>query len=118
MFRSVLFYVYLALTVLAGLLAIWRGGVLAGIAGIIGPALCWVAASNLKGSRLMGDSQQKLGGLCGAIATVAAGAGMVYYTGYLVELWSLAIDGVIWCVVGFITGWISTTRSQAIAMRT
>jgi hypothetical protein len=114
----VLIYAYMVLTLLAGLLAIWRDGALAGIAGIIGPTLCWFAASGLKGSLLMGDSQQKLGGLGGAVATVAAGAGMVYYTGYLVEIWSLAIDGVIWCVVGFITSWISTTRSQAIAMKT
>jgi hypothetical protein len=117
MSREVVIYMYMLLTLVTGLWAIWQGEILAGIAGIVGPTLCWFAASSLKGSLLMGDSRQKLGASAGATVVIAAALGSVYYADYWIELWSLAISGVIWCGVGFIVGWVSTTPSQAIAMK-
>ena len=76
-----LVYIYMLLTLAMGISALWKGAVYPGIAGIVGPTLCWFAASGLKGSLLVGHSSQKLGGLAAALAFVAVGIGMVYHSG-------------------------------------
>ena len=56
-----LLYTYMLLTVLMGISALSKGAIYPGIAGIVGPTLCWFAASGLKGSLMVGTSSQKLG---------------------------------------------------------
>ena len=108
-----LVYIYMLLTLAMGVSAFWKGAVYPGIAGVVGPTLCWFAASGLKGSLFVGSSSQKFAGLAAAIAFVAIGTGMVYHSGYWVGLFGYAFAGVIWCLVGLVAGWISTTRQHA-----
>lgn len=108
-----LVYIYMLLTLAMGISALWKGAVYPGIAGIVGPTLCWFAASGLKGSLLVGSSSQKLAGLAAAIAFVAIGTGMVYHSGYWVGLFGYEFTGVTWCLVGLVAGWISTNRQHA-----
>jgi hypothetical protein len=110
-----LLYIYVLLTVLMGISALWKGAIYPGIAGIVGPTLCWFAASGLKGSLTVGTSSQKFGGLVTAILFVAGGLGVVYHSGYWVGLFGYEFTGVIWCIVGLAAGWISTTRQHAAA---
>jgi hypothetical protein len=49
-----LVYIYNVLTVVLGISALAKGAIYPGIAGIIGPILCWFAASGLKGSLMVG----------------------------------------------------------------
>lgn len=109
-----LVYIYMLLTLAMGISAPWKGAVYPGIAGIVGPTLCWFAASGLKGSLLVGGSSQKLAGLAAAIAFVAIATGMVYHSGYWVGLFGYEFTGVTWCLVGLVAGWISTTRQHAV----
>jgi hypothetical protein len=60
---TVLLYIYIALTLVMGISALAKGAIYPGIAGIVGPTLCWFAASGLKGSFMVGSSRQKLGRL-------------------------------------------------------
>ena len=108
-----LVYIYMLLTLAMGISALWKGAVYPGIAGIVGPTLCWFAASGLKGSLLVGSSSQKLAGLAAAIAFVAISIGLVYHSGYWVGLFGYEFTGVTWCLVGLVAGWISTTRQHA-----
>jgi len=109
----VLVYIYMLLTLAMGVSALWKGAIYPGIAGIVGPTLCWFAASGLKGSLMVGTSPQKLAGLGSAIVFVAVGVGIVYHSGYWVGLFSYEFTGVTWCLVGLVAGWISTTRQHA-----
>src|SRR2546425_13223215 len=108
-----LVYIYMVLTVVMGISALVKGATYPGIAGIVGPTLCWFAASGLKGSLMVGTTGQKLGGLAAAIVFTAAGIGLVYHSGYWVGLFGYDLTGVTWCVIGLVAGWISTSRKHA-----
>ncbi len=54
--------IYMLLTLVTGVSALWSGAIYAGIAGIVGPTLCWFATSGLKGSLMVGTPQQKVAG--------------------------------------------------------
>jgi hypothetical protein len=108
----VLVYIYMLLTLAMGISALWKGALYPGIAGIVGPTLCWFAASGLKGSLLVGSSSQRVAGLAAAVALVSIGSGLVYHSGYWVGLFGYAFTGLTWCLVGLVAGWISTTRQH------
>lgn len=107
-------FIYMMLTLAMGVSALWKGAIYPGVAGLVGPTLCWFAASGLKGSLMAGTPLQKLAGLGAAIAFVAVGIGIVYHSGYWVGLFGYEFTGVTWCVVGLVAGWISTTRKHAV----
>jgi hypothetical protein len=107
-----LIYIYLMLTLAMGVSALWKGAIYPGIAGIVGPNLCWFAGSGLKGSLLVGTRSQKVGGLGAAIAFVVVGMGIVYHSGYGIGLFGYEFTGVTWCLVGLVAGFISTTRKD------
>ena len=93
----------------------WKGSIYPGIAGIVGPTFCWFAASGLKGSLMVGTSSQKLAGFGAALALITVGIGIVYHSGYWIGLFGFEFTGTTWCLVGFIAGWITTTRQHATA---
>jgi hypothetical protein len=101
------------LSLVMGGSALWKGAIYPGIAGVVGPTLCWFAASGPKGSLMVGTSRQKLAGLGAAIAFVVVGVEIVYHSGYWVGLFGYEFTGVTWCLVGLAAGWISTTRQHA-----
>ena len=107
-----LVYIYTLLTLVMGISALVKGAIYPGIAGIIGPILCWFAASGLKGSLMVGTRGQKLGGLAAAVVCVGTGVGLVYHSGYWVGLFGYSFTGITWCVVGLVAGWVSTTRKH------
>jgi hypothetical protein len=110
-----LIMIYLTMTVLMGISALVKGAIYPGIAGIVGPSLCWFAASGLRGSLMVGDRAQKLGGIAATILFSILGVGIVYHSGYWIGLWGHPFSGVTWCIVGFAVGWFSTTRKMAAA---
>lgn len=57
-----LVYIYMLLTLAMGISALWKGALYPGIAGVVGPTLCWFAASGLKGALLVGSSSQRVAG--------------------------------------------------------
>jgi hypothetical protein len=116
----VLLYIYMLLTLAYMLLtlamagfALWKSAMYPGIAGLIGPTLCWSAASGLKGSLMLGTSRQRLAGMAGAIACGAVGVGIIYPSGYSAGLLGYEFTGVTWCLVGLVVGWIGTSRRHA-----
>lgn len=108
-----LVYIYMLLTLAMGISALWRGAIYPGIAGIVGPTLCWFASSGLKGSLLVGTPSQRLAGFGAALALLAIGVGIVYHSGYWVSLFGYEFTGVTWCIVGLVAGWLSTKRQHA-----
>lgn len=108
-----LLFVYILLVLATGISALINGAIYAGIAGIIGPTLCWFAASGLKGSLLVGTSSQKWFGVGAAVLFCAIGVGIVYHSGFWVELFGYSLSGVVWCLVGLAAGWLSTNRQHA-----
>ena len=112
--RIWLLYIYMVIAVLAGISAVVKGAVYAGIVGIVAPMLCWWAASGLKGSLMVGTPGQKIGGLAAAIAFAAAGFGLVYHSGYWVSLFGYDLTGVTWCAIGGVVGFIATKREHAL----
>ena len=108
-----LVYIYILLTLATGISALVKGSTYAGIAGIIGPTLCWFAASGLKGSLLVGSASQKWAGVGMAVLFAAAGIGIVYHSGFWVDLFGYSLPGIVWCLVGLAAGWISTTKQHA-----
>jgi len=107
--------IYTIMTVAMGVSAIVKGAIYPGIAGMVGPILCWFAASGLKGSLLVGTQTQKVGGLIAALAFAGTGFGIVYHSGYWVGIFGLELTGVAWCAIGLVAGYISTNRTHASA---
>jgi hypothetical protein len=112
--RIWLLYIYMVIAVLTGISALVKGAIYAGIAGIVGPTLCWWAASGLKGSLMVGTRSQKIGGLVAAIVFAVMGFGLVYHSGYWVTLFGYEFTGVTWCAIGSVIGFIATKREHAI----
>ena len=112
--RLWLLYIYMLIAVLAGISALVKGAVYAGIAGIVAPMLCWWAASGLKGSLMVGTTSQKIGGLAAAIMFAAVGFGLVYHSGYWVSLLGYDLTGVTWCAIGIVVGFIATKKEHAV----
>jgi hypothetical protein len=107
-------YIYLVLTVVMGIAAIVKGAVYPGVAGLIGPTLCWFAGSGLKGSLLVGTRSQKLGGLGAAVVFLIIGVGLVYHSGYWVSIFGYDLSGVAWSAIGLAAGFLFTGRKQAL----
>ena len=107
-------YLYVLLTLVMGIAAIVKGAVYPGIAGLVGPVLCWFAGSGLKGSLLVGTGSQKLGGLAAAIVFLIVGFGIVYHSGYWVSIFGYDLSGVAWSVIGLVAGFLFTGRKQAL----
>jgi hypothetical protein len=107
-------YIYIVLTVAMGIAAIVKGAVYPGIAGLIGPTICWFAGAGLKGSLLVGTGSQKLGGLATAIVFLVIGFGVVYHSGYWVSIFGYDVTGVAWCAIGLAAGFLFTKKKYAL----
>jgi len=105
-------FIYMILSILLGVSAIFSGSLYAGISGIIGPMMCWFAVSGLKGSLMVGTSSQKLWGIISAIVFIGIGIGIVYDSGFWVKIYGVSFRGITWCLIGLVVGWISTTRQH------
>ena len=108
--------IYFMLTLIMGVGAIWQGAVYPGIAGILGPTLCWWASAGLKGSLLIDSSPQKLFGIVAAIAFVAVGLGIVAHSGYWLQIFSYEITGVTWRLIGLALGWVLTNETHTVGV--
>lgn len=106
-------YVFGLLVIVTGGSAILRGATWPGIAGLIGPGLCFWAGSGVKGSLLVGTRGQKIGDLVAGAVFLAAGSAILYQSGYRVLIYSLEIDGVMWGMLGAALGLVFTPRSAA-----
>ena len=98
--------VYIILSVVMGVSAMYRGSVYAGAAGIVGSVLCWFSGSGLKGSLLAATSVRKLGRLLAAITFAVVGMGIVYQSGYSMQILGYGLTGVTWCAIGLVLGYI------------
>ena len=107
-------FIYMVLTVVMGIAAVLKGAVYPGVAGIVGPMLCWGAASGLKGSFMVGTPSQKLAGVVAAIVFAGIGFGIVYHSGYWVRILGLELTGIAWCAIGLAVGYLATKRKHAI----
>lgn len=107
-------YIYMVLTVVMGIAAIVKGAVYPGIAGLIGPTMCWFAGSGLKGSLLVGTGSRKLGGLAAAIVFLVIGFGVVYHSGYWVSIFGHKLTGVAWSAIGLAAGFLFTRKNHAL----
>ena len=107
-------YTYILLTVIMGIAAIVKGAMYPGIAGLVGPTLCWFAGSGLKGSLLVGTGSQKLGALATAIVFLIIGFGVVYHSGYWVSIFGYDLNGVAWCAMGLVAGFLFTKKTYAL----
>jgi hypothetical protein len=108
-----LIYIYTLVALVTGGLALWNGAIYAGVAGIVGPIMCWSATSGLKGSLLVGTRPQRLAGSVAALLLAAVGMGIVYHSGFWVGFFGYKFSGVTWCLVGLVVGWIATKRRHA-----
>ena len=106
--------IYMTLTLIMGVSALWNGVVYAGIAGIVGPTLCWFAGSGLRGCFFVGNSSEMFAGLGAAIVFVAVGIGIVYHSGYWIGLFGYELTGVTWCLIGLLLGWAITKREHTV----
>src|SRR5215467_14575716 len=104
------FYIYLMLTIVMGISAIWKGALYAGITGIIGPLLCGFATAGLRGSLIVGTPAQKRQGFVLAIVLAGVGLVLVFHSGYWVHLFGYELSGLAWCGIGIVVGWIAATR--------
>ena len=109
-----LLYIYMLMSVLMGIAAMFKGALYAGITGIVGPLLSWWAAAGLKGSLMVGTRSQKLWGLVSAIVFVVIGFGLVFHSGYWVSIFGLGLGGVTWCAIGLVVGYLAAKREHAV----
>src|SRR5262249_19713369 len=99
--------------VVTALSTILKGALWPGVAGLIGPALCFWAGSGVKGSLLVGTRPQKVFGLVAGAVFLAVGTALLWASGYWVTLFGVALGGVAWGLLGAALGFVFTPRSAA-----
>jgi hypothetical protein len=103
---------YLTLAILGGIYARGNNRVLAAIAGIVGPCLCFFSAATLKGVFLLrGTAKRKGGELILGLLGGAASLVMLWKTGVWIEI-GIKINGVVWGLIGGLIGFIFTTKKM------
>ena len=105
---------YMLLTLAMAGFALWKSAMYPGIAGLIGPTLCWSAASGLKGSLMLGTSRQRLAGMAGARVRRCRRRNHLSPRATRQGSSVREFTGVTWCLVGLVVGWIGiepTTRA-------
>ena len=103
-------YIYFLLTVIASVSVMSLDNVTLLVSALLCPFLSFWAASGWRGMIYSGSPF--LGLALAAILMVPAIL-FVIYTGYSVELFSIQISGLIWCVIGFVLSFLFTKPSHA-----
>jgi hypothetical protein len=106
-------YIYAMTAIVTAGGAIFRSAFWPGIAGLVGPLLCWWAGAGVAGSLLVGTSNQKRAGVVAGMVFFAAGASLLYTSGYFVRFWGLQVSGLEWGVIGTLIGLTCTSRQAA-----
>jgi hypothetical protein len=104
---------YVLMTIVTGISAMAKGAVFAGVAAIVGGGMSAWAGSGLKGSLVAGDGSQRLAGALMAALFVAAGTGLIYYSGFRIGLFGVDFSGTAWCIVGLCMGYLFTAERFA-----
>lgn len=103
---------YLTLAILGGIYARGNNPVLAAIAGIVGPCLCFYSTATIKGVFLLrGTAEGKRGGLILGLLGEVASLVMLWKTGVWINF-GIKINGVVWGLLGGLIGLIFTTKKM------
>ena len=88
-------------------------GLLHGLAGFLGTMCVWGSGAGLKGSLLVGNKQQKLGGLIFAIGVTTIGFFILDYSKLLPKIFSLQFGIFGWMLVSFLIGFFAADTRHA-----
>jgi len=105
---------YLLISIAASIHAFINVGWMLGGGIFLASTLGWWAGSGLKGSILVGDKSQKIGGLITATVFLVMAHFIARYTAFSVGIGSIEIGGGIWYITGFIIGFFATTKKDAV----
>ena len=106
-------FAYVVLSVVAGISAFGNSSVGVAISGIACPILAWFGGAGMRGALAIGDSKQKIAGLVMGIIFLAIGLIWINSTNYWITLFGTSISGPVWCVIGFVVGFVLTTKKHA-----
>lgn len=105
---------YLLISIIASIHAFINVGWMVGSGIFFASTLGWWAGSGLKGSLLVGDKSQKIGGLISATILLILAHFTASYTAFSVGLGSVEIGGGAWYIIGFVIGFLATTKKDAV----
>lgn len=108
---KVFVYLYALISLFAGLGALGNSGWIAGASLVAASLLGWWAGTGLKGSLLIGDKSQKIGGFVMAAVFLLIAHFLSY--NFLVSLFGIEVGGGIWYLIGALVGFFTTNKSDA-----
>ena len=100
-----LFLIYILVTLVTAGSVLWHGAAYAGVAGIVGPIMCWFAGSGFRGS-MATVGRHRAAGFGAALLFTAIGNGIVYHSGFSLDLVGHSVPGIAWCLIGLVFGWM------------
>ena len=106
-------FTYVILSVVAGISAFGNSSVGVALSGIACPILAWFGGAGMRGALAIGDSKQKIAGLVMGIIFLAISLFWINTTNYWIALFGTSISGPVWCGLGFVVGFILTTKNHA-----
>ena len=109
-----LFFIYQLAVVIAGVQFLFEGEYNIGLRSIICPSLCLYAGAGLKGSILVGNRNEILAGVFMCILFLAISYYFYMKEGLGVIVFEYQISGYLWCIIGFLIGWLSAKREHAL----
>ena len=106
-------FVYIAFSIVAGISAFSNSSIGVAISGIICPIIAWFGGAGMRGALAIGDSKQKITGLVAGVVFLAVSLFWINYSNYWISLFEISISGPVWCGLGFLVGFILTTKNHA-----
>ena len=82
------------------------------ISGFLSPLIALFGGSGLRGS-LYGTKSQKRTGIVVGVIFLAASSLWISKTGFYVTIFDVVIGGGLWVLIGFVVGFIFTTKKHA-----
>ena len=112
-------YYYFLITLLVCVLAAFNSSFIVGAAALVACALCYFGTARFtKSVYARRDKNYDLKELVGlaAIAAVLSVAGIIImaWSGLWLRLYSITVDGPVWCLIGILVALLATTREPAL----
>ena len=104
---------YLILTAIIGFSSIGDSELFTILALFIAPLISWWGGSGMRGAFHVGDKTQKLTGFVLGIVFLTIGIFWMWYEQTYVVIFNFEMIGEIWCIIGFLVGFIFTSKSDA-----
>jgi hypothetical protein len=117
--RGIIILVFWLITILTTVQAMYRSSFTVGIAALAACVLCYWGASGFMGSLLARREKNfrplDLVAMAAiALVMIAAGAALMFWSGFWMRLFDVEIDGIVWALIGAVSAVVVVRKDDAL----